>query len=182
MFPKQPLVIITHLDGSQILRSFYFTVIPAIPDSNCPFHLQRLQLPHFYHLLDGCSGEYCLTCKDGWYRVNYNKRHCQRKCPKGFYILGEKQKFCLRKYNNKIVSQFLGNCIEIGSRRVFHEEMTMRRSFWKLRKTKPLSLSFTLKPVVIKEKFLKWKHSEDWPTGSLNLTTSRPDDFKEGRL
>lgn len=45
---------------------------------------------------DGCSGEYCLTCKDGWYRVNYNKRHCQRKCPKGFYILGEKQKFCLR--------------------------------------------------------------------------------------
>lgn len=129
MFPKQPLVIITHLDGSQILRSFYFTVIPAIPDSNCPFHLQRLQLPHFYHLLDGCSGEYCLTCKDGWYRVNYNKRHCQRKCPKGFYILGEKQKFCLRKYNNKIVSQFLSNCIEIGSRRVFHEEMTMRRSF-----------------------------------------------------
>ena len=133
MFPKQPLVIITHLDGSQILRSFYFTVIPAIPDSNCPFHLQRLQLPHFYHLLDGCSGEYCLTCKDGWYRVNYNKRHCQRKCPKGFYILGEKQKFCLRKYNNKIVSQFLSNCIEIGLRRDDHAS-----KFLKIKENKTL--------------------------------------------
>lgn len=45
---------------------------------------------------DGCGDEYCLTCKEGWYRVNYNKRHCQRKCPRGFFTLGDKQKFCLR--------------------------------------------------------------------------------------
>lgn len=162
MFPKQPLVIITHLDGSQILRSFYFTVIPAIPDSNCPFHLQRLQLPHFYHLLDGCSGEYCLTCKDGWYRVNYNKRHCQRKCPKGFYILGEKQKFCLRKYNNKIVSQFLSNCIKIGSRRDDHASKFLS----------PIWVVFSLIPIqdhVIKLTLLWWHQS----SGYLSCMTLR---------
>lgn len=45
---------------------------------------------------DGCLDEYCLTCREGWVRVNYNKRRCQRKCPRGFYTIGEKQKFCLR--------------------------------------------------------------------------------------
>lgn len=49
---------------------------------------------------DGCLDEYCLTCKEGWFRINYNKHRCQRKCPKGFYILGKKQKFCLKCLND----------------------------------------------------------------------------------
>lgn len=45
---------------------------------------------------DGCTDEYCLSCKEGWFRVNYNRKRCQRKCPKGFYIYGKKRKLCLR--------------------------------------------------------------------------------------
>ena len=48
--------------------------------------------------VDGCAGEYCLTCKEGWFRINYNKRRCQRKCPKGFYTYRGIQNYCLSKY------------------------------------------------------------------------------------
>ncbi|XP_068710564.1 proprotein convertase subtilisin/kexin type 5-like isoform X1 [Montipora foliosa] len=49
---------------------------------------------------EGCLDEYCLTCRESWYRSNNNKRRCLRKCPNGFYALGEKQKFCLRCIDN----------------------------------------------------------------------------------
>lgn len=49
---------------------------------------------------DGCAGEYCLTCKEGWFRINYNKRRCQRKCPKGFYTFRSIQNYCLRCSEN----------------------------------------------------------------------------------
>lgn len=58
-----------------------------------------LNLSHFdfHFLVDGCTDEYCLSCKEGWFRVNYNRKRCQRKCPKGFYIYGRKRKLCLSK-------------------------------------------------------------------------------------
>lgn len=48
--------------------------------------------------VDGCAGEYCLTCKEGWFRINHNKRRCLRKCPKGFYTFRSIQNYCLSKY------------------------------------------------------------------------------------
>ncbi|XP_068742282.1 proprotein convertase subtilisin/kexin type 5-like [Montipora capricornis] len=51
-------------------------------------------------LEEGCVDEYCLTCREDWYRSNNNKRRCLRKCPNGFHSLGKKQKFCLRCIDN----------------------------------------------------------------------------------